>query len=117
MDKDRRLFTRFNVRDDVYITFTENFASGKVRDISHGGFSFEYLRLKDEDDLYIPKMSGVNIWTPTNLIKIYDIPCELVYDYMEFEKNLKYDYEFRRCGVRFLHIDKFIKFELDKIVQ
>lgn len=77
MKREKRLHPRFRIKDDVFAVLRPDFARiGRVRDISEGGFSMEYL----EDDLQYPETARVDIFCNRGSLYIGEIPCRLVYD-------------------------------------
>ncbi|MGM0418245.1 MAG: PilZ domain-containing protein [Thermodesulfobacteriota bacterium] len=115
MLQEQRVHKRFSVKENAFVTFNENYSLGKVRDVSEGGFSFEYISTDEFDRADLYKNSSMSIWTTGNNISLGNIPCKIVYDFKTREIDLKQKFESRRCGVQFLYTDEDIINELKKM--
>jgi len=100
MNPDKRKDARFVPVRDVFAALGRGITRvGKIRDISRGGSSFEYIVHADiiqktahEIDIFIP---GVEFY-------LADIPCIIVYD-TAINKDNTFTAPFipKRCGVQF----------------
>jgi c-di-GMP-binding flagellar brake protein YcgR len=102
MTNERRRFVRFQVKSPTYAALGHNFdKAGKVKDISMGGFAFEYLG----DQESMGGMTQVDIILLDGNIHLSKLPCAVVY-----ERDLKKHEALgrsgrplvtRQCGVKF----------------
>jgi c-di-GMP-binding flagellar brake protein YcgR len=102
MGNERRRFVRFGVTSPTYAALGHNFDKvGKVKDISLGGFAFEYI--SDQDS--VEEMTQVDILLLDEDIHLSKVPCTVAY-----EHDVKKHDALRRfgrplvtkqCGVKF----------------
>jgi hypothetical protein len=99
MNAERRNFKRFLADDRAFACLRPRFEKlGKIRDISKGGLSFEYLW----DDGSDVDPSEVDIFLAGNGFYLPKMPCKVVYDF-QIGADLTSNSTFhdRRCGVEF----------------
>ncbi len=102
MTVEKRKNIRFFVREDVIVALRNGFNRiGKVKDISMGGLSFEYIY--DEDSNWVHSNRNIVLWV--NDFNMSKIPCRVVYNIpigipSEYD-SLTIQFIPRRCGVQF----------------
>jgi hypothetical protein len=115
MADEKRFYKRFETNEDAFVSFNESYLLGKIRNISDGGLCFEYISADEIDKIGELKKTFINIWTPLDSISISNLPCETVYDCKSDNNVFNTGYSSRRCGVRFLYTDDYLRAELDKL--
>lgn len=102
MTVEKRKNIRFFVREDVIVALRNGFnRMGKVKDISMGGLSFEYIF--DEESSWVDSRKNFFLWV--NDFSMSKIPCRIVYDLpipIPPEYGLlTIQFISRRCGIQF----------------
>jgi hypothetical protein len=101
MERERRKFKRLSVLDTAFAVFSPNYAKlGKIKDISRGGLSFEYIGeegLEVEDD-----SSQIDILFSGGGLYMTEIPVKTTND-IRIQKSHTFTsrVQIRRCGVQF----------------
>jgi hypothetical protein len=100
--KDKRKHSRFVISGNAYVAFKEGLTKiGKIKDISLGGLSFEYI-----DEGYVSHQPGrMDIFTSGNAFYLPRIPGEIVYDISTLKDGDPQPYfstiQMNRCGIQF----------------
>lgn len=115
MYKDKRTHKRFKVKEDVFVTSNQDYSLGRIRDISKGGFSFEYVCVDGDNQKNTCKNLIMSLWTPINSFSLNNIFCKVVYDRRLDNLYVQDDFEERICGVVFLYTDDSIINALEKV--
>lgn len=84
-DRERRRYERFTVKDNAYVAVRPEFYKlGKIKDISRGGVSFEYIqhnhlnnRFSISNRIVEPE---IDIFLSTKKFYLSSIPCKIIYD-------------------------------------
>lgn len=84
-DRERRRHERFTVKDNAYVAVRPEFYKlGKIKDISKGGVSFEYIqhnhlnnRFSITNRIIEPE---IDIFLGTKKFYLSSIPCKVIYD-------------------------------------
>lgn len=101
---ERRESPRFEVKDNVYLTFRPNFDRiGRVKDISTSGAAFEYVQYSALTNITEVE---VDIFSQSKEFHWPKIPCKVVYD-RRVEKYVSFEgIETRRCGLKFTKLSE-----------
>ena len=101
---ERRESPRFEIEDNVYLTFRPNFDRiGRVKDISTGGAAFEYVQYSALANITEVE---VDIFSQSKEFHWPKIPCKVVYD-RRVEKYASFEgIETRRCGLKFTKLSE-----------
>lgn len=100
---DRR-YTRFFVDNGAYTTLGRNFTKvGKVKDISLGGLSFEYLNDANETS---EGNSQLSLFLTNDDFYMSGLACQVIYDRPkgDIDPNSSDTVKINRCAVRFLSL-------------
>lgn len=117
METEQRKCKRLLPQDTVFAVFRPNFTKlGKIKDISRGGLSFEYVAAHEgekrdllEIDIFVP---GDRFYLPRLPYKIiYDM--KIVLEYQTFPDGM----ERRRCGLQFGDLTENQAAELDLFLK
>jgi hypothetical protein len=100
VETDKRKFERYLAQDLAFAVFRPRFTKlGKIKDISAGGLSFEYVSTEGE----IEDSSEIDIFMSGSRFHMTRVPAKTVYD----STVISHDYTFaplvqrRRCGLQF----------------
>ncbi len=101
MKAEKRKTARFFLKEGAFAA-TENGLPkvGKVKDISQGGLSFEYLYDSETDS----DAKLVDIWMLGAKYALRDVPCKKVYDIRSASDYENYPFAstiMNRCGLQF----------------
>ena len=117
MANERRRFVRFQVTSPTYAALGHNFDKvGKVKDISVGGFAFEYI--SDQDSM--EAMTHVDILLLDEDIHLSKLPCTVAY-----ERDVRKHDTLRRfgrplvtkqCGVKFGNLAENQRNQLEHLI-
>jgi hypothetical protein len=102
METERRHHARYPVENYAYAALGRDFSKvGQIKDISYGGLSLEYIDRKEKEQ----DVSQVNIFVKVDNIHIYNLACEVVYDFAVYLPSVNSEYfdrlTTRRCGIQF----------------
>ncbi|MCX8043778.1 MAG: PilZ domain-containing protein [Desulfobacterota bacterium] len=100
MQQDKRQFPRFVPIRDVFAALGRGITRvGKVKDISKGGSSFEYIV---HADIMQKTAHEIDIFIPGEEFYLADIPCRIIYD-IPINKDNTFTAPFipKRCGIQF----------------
>jgi hypothetical protein len=102
METERRRHTRYPVENNAYAALGRDFSKvGQIKDISFGGLALEYIDRKEKEQ----DVSQVNIFVRVDNIHIYNLACEVVYDFAVYIPSVNSEYfdllTTRRCGIQF----------------
>jgi hypothetical protein len=101
MDADKRRDARYVAKENVIAALQNGGTTvGKVRDVSKGGLSFEYIIYDEDSDA---KSMGRDIFIFVDGFSIRRLPCRVVYDIPVPESDDLYitPLTTKRCGVKF----------------
>jgi hypothetical protein len=101
MDADKRRDARHVAQENVIAALQNGGTTvGKVRDVSKGGLSFEYIIYDEDSDA---KSKGRDIFIFVDGFSIRRLPCRVVYDIPVPENDDLYitPLTTKRCGVKF----------------
>ncbi len=73
---------------------------GRIRNISRGGISFEYVRL-DNSLQGFDALRTMALFTTNRSVNLSGLPFEIVYDYSMTDRASLIDLETCRCGLKF----------------
>jgi hypothetical protein len=100
VETNKRKFERYLSQDLAFAVFRPRFTKlGKIKDISAGGLSFEYVTSEGEMD----DSPEIDIFMSGSRFHMTRVPAKTVYD----SKVVSHDYTFapfverRRCGLQF----------------
>ncbi|MFC1591823.1 hypothetical protein ACFL43_04810 [Thermodesulfobacteriota bacterium] len=100
MGFDQREFVRLEASDDAFAALGQGYVRvGKIKDISLGGSSFEYIT-----DLEVQQVSldEIDIFITGQEFYVAGIPCNIVYDIPMVNSNVfAKPFLTKRCGVKF----------------
>ena len=102
MRTEQRISVRFLAQDNIIVALRNDFTKiGRVKDISEGGLSFEYIY--EEDSGWEPSGKDLFLWGKE--FSLSEVPCRVIYDILaptpkEYE-SLAIRFITRRCGVKF----------------
>ncbi len=98
---EKRKTARFIPKENTLAAFGSGLLKvGKVKDISWGGLSFEYLYNSETD----PTGKHVDIWISGVKYALRDVPCKKVYDIrsaIDYENHPFVSTIMNRCGLQF----------------
>jgi hypothetical protein len=117
MDTDKRRDARYAAQENVIAALQNGGTTvGKVRDVSKGGLSFEYI-IYDEDSN--AKSMGRDIFIFVDGFSIRRLPCKVVYDIPVPENDDLYvtPLTTKRCGVKFETLSGEQKEKLEFLLQ
>ena len=119
MDADKRKDARYVAQENVIVALQNGGTTvGKVRDVSKGGLSFEYI-IYDEDSN--AKSMGRDIFIFVDGFSIRRVPCRVVYDIPVAEPESDDLYitplATKRCGVQFETLSGEHKEKLEFLLQ
>ena len=100
MAVEKRKYERVAPQENAFAALGRQYAKvGRIKDISLGGVAFEYFSAADKDR----DSSRIDIFLVGDLSHLYNIPCEVVYDFPNPSiKNVSIKLSpTKRCGVRF----------------
>jgi hypothetical protein len=98
--KERRRSKRHSVTDKIFLTVRPSFSKlGKVKDISKGGLSFEYV-FQHYDACGDGGCAEVDIFTEVDDLYLPRIPCRQIYDVSVYQNEAGF-MATRRCGLEF----------------
>jgi hypothetical protein len=118
MKLERRRHSRLLPKETTFAALGRKYTRvGKIKDISIGGLSFEYI--VGEDTKQQP--SQVDIFMTGDVFHIYDVPCKLIYDIDIQVPHVKNNYvkilTTRRCGVQFGELNEEDRFQLELFLE
>ena len=98
---ERREAERLQPMEVTFVTMRPDFSrTGKIRDISQGGLSFQYLARTDVGG--VAKEIDVDMFISDNGYYLPSLPCRLVYDRRQAGvRATPSDLEYRVCGLQF----------------
>ncbi len=104
---EKRRHVRYRTCDRVFAALGEKFSRvGRVRDISAGGLSFEYII----DQWPVKNVSRIDIFVTTNNLHVARIPCRLVYEIIIPRPrnliSLSPGLRPKRCGIQFVGLTR-----------
>ena len=117
MANERRRFVRFQVKSAFYAALGHNFDKvGTVKDISVGGFGFEYL----SDQESMEAMTQVDILLVDKNIHLSKLPCTVAYEH-EVKKHdalrrFGRPLVTKRCGVKFGNFEENQRTQLEDLI-
>ena len=98
---EKRKTARFILKEGAFAALGNGLSKvGKVKDISRGGLSFEYLYDSQTDS----DAKLVDIWMLGAKYALRDVPCKKVYDIRSASDYENYPFVFtimNRCGLQF----------------
>lgn len=101
MGKEKRKALRVRIEAGAFAAFGDAMTKvGVLKDISSGGFSFEYL----SDDTSCRDAEYMDIWMAGAPVQLRDVPCKKVYDISpspERGNNCIGTSIMNRCGLQF----------------
>jgi len=98
LNEDRRKHTRYKVNKDAFAVIrTSDNKLGKIRDVSKGGLSFEYIMKGDPAEGF----SELDIFTTENDFYLKLLPVQVIMDSSMEPEHAFSSLEMRRLGVRF----------------
>jgi|PlaIllAssembly_1097288.scaffolds.fasta_scaffold802293_1 c-di-GMP-binding flagellar brake protein YcgR len=102
MANERRRFVRFQVNSPTYAALGHDFDKvGKVKNISVGGFAFEYI--SDQDSM--EATTQVDIVLVDDDVHLSKVPCTVAYDHdvrkHDALRRFGRPLVTKRCGVKF----------------
>jgi len=101
MGAEKRKIERFIPQENTFAAFGNGLTKlGKVKDISRGGLSFEYLYDSESDS----NGKLVDIWMSSTEYVLRDVPCSKVYDIRsatDYENHPFTSTIMNRCGLQF----------------
>jgi hypothetical protein len=121
MKKSLKEMTVERRRDVRYLPHGKTFAAlgitfskvGKVKDISLGGLSIEYI--VGENSVQVP--TQVDVFLTDHLFHLYKVPCKLIYDVEVHVPNVNNKYvkilTTKRCGVELSYLSEDDKAQLE----
>ena len=112
---ERRKFGRFLAQDRAFAVLRPDFARlGKIKDISEGGLSFEYVAYQEEEQ----DASELDIFLSEGGFHLSKMPCSIIYDIRMREKyEVSARIQRRRCGLRFGRLTKAQARQLDFFLE
>jgi hypothetical protein len=119
MDAEKRKEIRYPVQENIIAALQNGGTTvGKVRDVSKGGLSLEYIIYDDESNA---KSKGRDIFIFVNGFSIRRVPCRVVYDIpvpMPESDDLFITHLMTmRCGVKFEALSGEQKEKLEYLLQ
>jgi hypothetical protein len=107
MKSEKRRYTRFNFKDNVYAALGTHFSRvGRIKNISVDGLAFEYIENTKNSEL---DSSVVSIFHSENGFLLPHIDCKLIYDHTICQtikqSTFKKRYSIKRCGILFIAIN------------
>ncbi len=116
--KELREHERMSPDDNVFVALGSCYTKvGRMKDISKGGLSFEYLLY--ETDMYDTEQK-CDIFSTKNTFSLTGVPCQIVYD---IASNGHTSHSFAlsisnmRCGIRFTSLTDHHKTTLDSLLD
>ena len=107
-DRERRRDERFTVKDNAYVAVRPEFYKlGKIKDISRGGVSFEYIQhnqLKNKFSISNRIVEPeIDIFLSTKKFYLSSVPCKVIYDkkLTDDEDALATGCHDKCCGLQF----------------
>ncbi|HID29613.1 MAG TPA: PilZ domain-containing protein [Desulfobacterales bacterium] len=97
---ERRKSGRFLAQDRAFAVLRPDFARlGKIKDISEGGLSFEYIAHQEEEQ----DASELDIFLSEGSFHLSKMPCSIIYDIRmrEGHQTSAARIQRRRCGLHF----------------
>jgi PilZ domain len=116
-DAERREKERFRPKKRTFVVFKPQFLKlGKVLDISVDGLCFQYLA--KEDQVGDAPAIEADIFMSDNGYYLPDISCKLIWDTEAKEKmTFPIGFQNRRCGLRFVQLNKEQQNKLEHYLQ
>ena len=103
--KERRGHERFVPAGEAFAVLRPDFKKlGKIRDVSAGGLSFEYIEIDDsQKESHLSQVFEMDLFSADASFFVKQIPCRLVYDMdiTETEQQRLDLLRYKRCGLRF----------------
>ena len=114
MKTEQRKFNRLTVKDSAFAVFRPEFKKlGKIKDISGGGLSCEYLNHKSNNDDLLEL--EIDILLTDEKFYMSMIPCKVIYDVKSIQNKFTYvndGMECRLCGLKFKKLPSNMKKDL-----
>jgi hypothetical protein len=107
MTVERRNNIRYLPNENTFAALGIRFTKvGKVKDISRGGLSIEYIA--GENTVHVP--THVDVFMTGHVFHLYNVPCELIYDIEVHVPHVNNRYvkilTTKRCGVQFSELNE-----------
>jgi len=113
-NEDRRKYARFKVSKDAFAVIrTSDNKLGRIRDVSRGGLSFEYIMKGDPAE----GLSEIDIFTTENDFYLKLLPVQVIMDSSLEPEHAFSSLEMRRLGVQFGEMTSNQMSKLDYFLQ
>ena len=117
MPNERRRFVRFQVKSAIYAALGHDFDKvGTVKDISVGGFAFEYI--SDQDSMEATTQADIILVDED--IHLSKIPCTVAYEHdlrkHDTLRRFGRPLVTKRCGVKFGNLEEDQRTQLEHLI-
>ena len=118
MTVERRKDVRYLPHENTFAALGRKFTKvGKVKDISLGGLSIEYIA--GENSVQVP--TQVDVFMTGHVFHLYNVPCKLIYDVEVHVPHVNNKYvkilTTKRCGVQLSDPTEDDKAQLELFLQ
>ena len=107
LNNERRQFKRYSTVDTVFAVIRPTFQKlGKIKNISKGGLSFEYIVDKNcQNSVEGGSLTEIDVFCSREMFYIPRIPCKIINDGdVVLDHSIITSVQMRRCSIQFVSL-------------